>query len=247
MVTINELLAQIANLQAQLQQLENGAPQEEALVSDDTEEQRLLKIIKWGIEEMRYEIGRIEQFLGDLSTRSASLITASGLISLLPFFQDSKHFFNYYVVYIFPFLAMGIFFYILAQRRSYVYKTLFSSPNFAYSNELQVLQSYSKATNDIWDSVHKDYQRSLILHNISSIFILCFLLGYILNFYSLFFNALPTPNWAVIQMGLFVLFGVLEYYRKRKLRSFSKTYKRDIIQQFSEGPVGGAPPDVFNK
>lgn len=268
MVTIAELQAQISSLKTQLDALESSSSRMEFnfndnfFVSDEkletiskneNKKNGYKKMFTEGIMEMRYEINRMEKFIDNFSQRGAALMTIAGLISLLPYAVSNSPlmFLKYYLLWIFPFLAVAILAYMVSSSKRNTYRISFSiaaANNFF--EELSILRNEALSTQKIWRENYLDHQKSLRWHRINNIFIQLFLFSYILNFYLFVFGDLPNNKNSIIMMVELLVVGVLIYY-KNFLKSYNKKYmnrKQNIKEQMNlESGVGAVPPDILNK
>ncbi len=265
MVTIDELLAQIAQLQTQLVELMSSVPSRTSiefnfnnnffisdediriLAQNETKREGYKKIFRDGITEMRYEINRLEKFIDNFSQKGVALMTIAGLISLLPyaFSGNAVIFLKHYLIWIFPFLLASILTFIFSLPKRHTYRTSFSTAANNVSEELIMLRNEALAVQSMWRESYLNYKKSLNWHRISSIFLQVFLLSYVLNFYFFIFSELPNVKNMIFTTAGLLLVGVILYVKSVFIMSYNRRYgsKRKMSVE-QESSVGAVPPDV---
>lgn len=268
MVTVDELLAQIALLQTQLIELMSSVPSRtsaefnfnsnffisdediKSLAKNETKREGYKKIFRDGITEMRYEINRLEKFIDNFSQKGVALMTIAGLISLLPyaFSGNAVIFLRHFLIWIFPFLLASILTFIFSLPKRHTYRTSFSTAADNVSEELIILRNEAIAAQSMWRESYLSYQKSLNWHRISSIFLQIFLLSYILNFYLFIFFELPDIKNMIFTTSGLLLVGVILYVKNVFIMSYNKRYgNRRGTSVGQESGVGAVPPDLWEK
>lgn len=212
---INQLKAQIYAL---LGQLPNTAPFNASEIN--------------AINEIKYEIGRMESFLRDLSQRGGILMALSGIISLMPytFLQDSSLFIRFYVFWIFPFLILAILAFILSSFRKHTYQNLLKPSETTDGSQEELTRM-----RQIWQETYNNYREALVWHRISHIATQMFLFDYFLNFYIFAYYDVLNDQ-PLSYMATLMVVGILIYV---KLQLKSK-----IKNGHLETAMGSAPVDI---
>lgn len=181
-----------------------------------------------GINEMRYEINRMEKFLDTFLIRGGALMTVGGLISLLPLGinNNSDLFIKHYLIWILPLLLVAIFAFIKSSEGAHTYRTHFNSYSRGATEELLGLRAIAKSTLQIWRELYKKYQRTLHWHKINSIAIFLFLFWYIVNFYLFAFTELADRE-RMIESSLLLLLVAILIYSRSILASYSKSWTKE--------------------
>jgi hypothetical protein len=184
------------------------------------------------INEIKYEIGRMESFLRDLSQRGGTLMALSGIISLMPytFLLDSSLFIRYYVFWIFPFLILAILAFVLSSFRKYTYQNLLK-PNGTTNDDQEELIRMRQ----IWQETYNNYRESLVWHRISNIATQMFLFDYFLNFYIFAYYEVLNDQ-PLTYMATLVVVGILIYVKFQ--------LKSKINNSNLEMATGAAPVDI---
>jgi len=184
------------------------------------------------IDGIKYEIGRMESFLRDLSQRGGTLMALSGIISLMPytFLPDSSLFTRYYVFWIFPFLILAILAFIFSSFRKHTYQNLLK-PNGTTNN----VQEELIRMRQIWQETYNNYRESLVWHRISHIATQMFLFDCFLNFYIFaYYGALNDQPLTCV--AALVVVGILIYV-KFQLKSKIKNSNLEIA-------IGATPVNI---
>ena len=207
MPTAEELEAQINQLKSQLDGLMG---QLSGSIPINASESNI-------IIEIKYEIGRMESFLRDLSQRGGTLMALSGIISLMPysFLPDSSLFVRYYVFWIFPFLILAIVAYIFSSFRKHIYQNILKPDGLADSDQEELVR-----IRKIWQETYNNYRKSLIWHRVSIIATQMFLFDYFLNFYIFAYygtlNDQPLSYMAALMTAGILIFVELQINSKIK-------------------------------
>jgi len=185
------------------------------------------------IQELKFETERLDRFVDSFLQKGASLLTLCSLISLLPFSLDeSKLFFQYYIIWILPFLIFSIYTFFKLSRRGNTFITKFLTINQDAPGELIGLQVQTQARLDIWRTTYKAYKRSLLWSRLNSISIKIFLLSYIVNFYSFNLGLRINNTKSIIIIASLMLFGILLFCYDQCIHSWEKNFYSKRIFKF---------------
>lgn len=207
MATTDDLLAQIATLETQLKSLQG----------DEGYSRNFSGLDFTG------ENNRIEKYLSDFTSREGVLLTIASLLSVLPIIDDKK-ILLYFLIWICPFLILGIITYIFSAKRI----NITSQPNKIFP-----LFEANKILKENYSKVAK-------LHNLTDVLLVSFFASFLFNYYFISFIDLPGTLTPILIAILATLCGIFRYLYILRVDKFDKFSGLEIMG------VGAVSPDVIS-
>ncbi|MCX6786229.1 MAG: hypothetical protein NTU85_00140 [Candidatus Kaiserbacteria bacterium] len=171
-----------------------------------------------GIEQMRYQLDRIEKELSDFTQRTALLMTIAGLLAFLPSVIGlGPDYLSHFLVWTFPFLLLSLACFYFSSPRISALATQIPTAASGTPEELIILKAQSNALEDIWKRSLSLYNHVLEWYRFTSASIYMYITSFAANLYMFVFIGEPNVCSSVLLLfSLFVLgiWMVLRYQVK---------------------------------
>lgn len=159
------------------------------------------------IDPWKDEAERMEKYLSEFSVRQGILLSVAGLLSSLPIATVFP--INYFLIWMFPFLAVAIICYIFSSKRI----------NFVSRESPTHIDSWQLNT------VTKDvYFKSMFFHRCCDVFLVSFFVSLTLHSYFLAFSESLTQKELVLVTILSLCFGVARLWYVTKVQKYPPEY-----------------------
>jgi|SRR3989344_3121707 len=154
-----------------------------------------------------YELGKIQSFLSDSTSRVGVLLTSAGLLSFLPQLGiDDSNYLNSFLIWTLPFLIGSLAAYFPASLRvqSIVKGHPFASPDS--SLELDILKNRVEYFELVWRKTVERYDSTLAWNSRANSLVYAYIVSLVTNFYYFAFYGQPSLCTSTL---LLVISGVI--------------------------------------
>src|SRR3989338_1244148 len=178
-----------------------------SLVNDPLQFEIIRTHLTQALEELRYEVGRIDNVLASIQQSEGTGLTLIGLLSLLVFLvPTSTDVIEVFLIFILPFLLIGIFSFYHSSSRRIMIRENIAVGTTGKLGEILVLRTNTKITEDIFITMMSKFEDVLRWHRWHTLSLKVFTTSFFILLYLRYFYGTPSYSYFGVISTIVVLF-----------------------------------------
>ncbi len=165
------------------------------------------------VDFFTYELGKIQSFLSDSTSRVGVLLTSAGLLSFLPQLGiDNVSYLNNFLVWTLPFLIGSLASYFPASLRV---QSVVKGHPFALhgsSLELEILKNRVEYFELVWRKTIERYDSTLAWNSRANSLVYAYMVSLVTNFYYFAFYGKPPTCVSILLLVISIMVAMVLYF-----------------------------------
>ena len=177
--------------------------------NDPATAEKVKSIFVQGIEQITYELERINEVLTDFTQRTALLMTIAGLLAFLPPIAGlGSEYLQHFLIWTFPLLLLSLVCFYFSSFRITGLATQIPTAASGTPEELLILKARSVALETIWTRSLALYNNVLEWYRFTSAFVYMYITSLVVNLYLFVFFGRPEPCVSALLLFSLLVLGI---------------------------------------